>query len=102
MFTTISVYLYAYLYLFIYIIYFLLILFSDRIRVTRTAAVDSQLDDTTSATDRYLGYEGEPFEFKHLPQSVDQVACSSRQDVADDDNKGLMSVREWMASIIVQ
>ncbi|KAI9598070.1 signal recognition particle receptor beta subunit-domain-containing protein [Syncephalis fuscata] len=71
----------------------------DRIRVTRIAAVDSQLADTTSmgsssAADQYLGYEGEPFQFDHLPQPVDQVACSSQ-----DDSQGLESVRAWMADI---
>ncbi|RKP25778.1 signal recognition particle receptor, beta subunit [Syncephalis pseudoplumigaleata] len=67
----------------------------DRIRVTRTAAVDSQLDDAT-ATDRYLGYEGEPFKFDHLPQPIDELACSSRQ-AADE---GLAGVRAWMANVL--
>ncbi|RKP06437.1 signal recognition particle receptor beta subunit-domain-containing protein [Thamnocephalis sphaerospora] len=72
----------------------------DRIRVTRTAAVDSQTaeQEQHSAAERYLGYEGETFRFDHLPNDVQEVACSSLQETSEANDR-LGSVKEWMADV---
>jgi signal recognition particle receptor subunit beta len=62
----------------------------NRIRQTRTAAVDSQTAEQDQHDDHYLGYEGELFKFEHLPNEVQVVACSSSQE------DGLEAVRSWI------
>ncbi|KAI8815410.1 signal recognition particle receptor beta subunit-domain-containing protein [Cladochytrium replicatum] len=50
----------------------------NQLRSTRTAAVESQDDDT--AQDQFLGYENETFNFSHLPNSIQFVPFSSEGD----------------------
>ncbi|KAI8096152.1 signal recognition particle receptor beta subunit-domain-containing protein [Halteromyces radiatus] len=52
----------------------------NRLRSTRTAAVEQQQGDEQEA---FLGYEGEPFKFEHLDNPVDFEQCTVLQKDVD-------------------
>ena len=70
----------------------LLLLYRDKLRVTRAASLDTQGEQTNHA--EYLGYEGEAFKLDHLENPVEFVDISG-QAGADK----IHPVQAWMRDI---
>ncbi|CAO3597848.1 unnamed protein product [Absidia cylindrospora] len=63
----------------------------NRLRSTRTAAVEKQASETDEQ-EAFLGYEGEEFKFEHLDNSVEFEQCSVVQNDID-------KVTQWIVSV---
>ncbi|KAI9304664.1 signal recognition particle receptor beta subunit-domain-containing protein [Cunninghamella echinulata] len=48
----------------------------NRLRATRTAAVEKQESDNMDDQEAYLGYEGEAFQFDHVDNEIEFEQCS--------------------------
>ena len=57
---------------------------SNRLRSTRTAAVEQQEANIDDEQEAYLGYEGEDFKFDHLDNDVQFDSCSVEKDELDN------------------
>ncbi|KAI9258003.1 signal recognition particle receptor beta subunit-domain-containing protein [Phascolomyces articulosus] len=55
----------------------------NRLRSTRTAAVEQQEASLDDEQEAYLGYEGEEFKFDHLDNDVQFETCSVEKDELD-------------------
>ncbi|KAI9474855.1 signal recognition particle receptor beta subunit-domain-containing protein [Zychaea mexicana] len=55
----------------------------NRLRSTRTAAVEQQETSLDDEQEAYLGYEGEKFKFEHLDNDVQFETCSVEKDALD-------------------
>lgn len=64
----------------------------DKLRVTRTAALDTQGEQTNHA--EFLGFEGEAFKFDHVENPVNFVDVS-----AETGKDKIMPVEAWMRGI---
>ncbi|KAG2224784.1 hypothetical protein INT45_005308 [Circinella minor] len=56
----------------------------NRLRSTRTAAVEQQEANIDDEQEAYLGYEGEDFKFDHLDNDVQFDTCSVEKDELDN------------------
>jgi signal recognition particle receptor subunit beta len=65
-------------------------LYSNRLRGTRTAAVEQQESEGDEGQ-VYLGYEGENFKFEHLDNQVDFETCSVEKEE-------LENVTQWIGN----
>lgn len=63
----------------------------NRLRATRTAAVEKQASDADEQ-EAFLGYEGEDFKFNHLDNRVDFEQCCVLRNEID-------SVTGWVFSV---
>ncbi|ORY95370.1 signal recognition particle receptor beta subunit-domain-containing protein [Syncephalastrum racemosum] len=58
----------------------------NRLRTTRTAALEQQASEGDEEQEAYLGYEGEPFKFEHLENVVHFETLSARKSVTELEN----------------
>ncbi|KAI8377774.1 uncharacterized protein BYT42DRAFT_571637 [Radiomyces spectabilis] len=63
----------------------------NRLRETRTAAVEQQASDADES-EAFLGYEGESFKFDHLENNVQFESCSVEKKEIETINDWLMNV----------
>ncbi|KAF7723083.1 hypothetical protein EC973_002367 [Apophysomyces ossiformis] len=64
----------------------------NRLRDTRTAAVDQQASEMNEQ-EAYLGFEGEDFQFSHLENEVSFETCSVEKEELED-------VTEWLRTTV--
>ncbi|TPX70159.1 hypothetical protein SpCBS45565_g01947 [Spizellomyces sp. 'palustris'] len=67
----------------------------DHLRKTRSAEVQSQDEEKD---DEFLGNEGEPFKFEHLPNPISFVSCSLMRD-DNDGESGLDAVNAFITEM---
>ena len=63
---------------------------SNKLRQTRTAALDTQ--DSEGNENVFLGFEGKDFSFQDLENEVEFLECSA-------ENKDIESIKDWIASV---
>ncbi|CAO3628711.1 unnamed protein product [Cunninghamella blakesleeana] len=56
----------------------------NRLRATRTAAVEKQESDNMDEQEAYLGYEGEAFQFDHVDNEIEFEQCSILKNDIDN------------------
>ena len=69
---------------------FLLFVCSNKLRQTRTAALDTQ--DSEGNENVFLGFEGKDFSFQDLENEVEFIECSA-------ENKDIEGIKDWMAAV---
>lgn len=70
--------------------FFYVVMISNKLRQTRTAALDTQ--DSESNENVFLGFEGKDFSFQDLENEVEFLECSA-------ENKDIEGIKDWIASM---
>lgn len=63
---------------------------SNKLRQTRTAALDTQ--DADGNENVFLGFEGQDFTFQDLENEVEFIECSA-------ESKDMETIKDWMAAV---